>query len=731
MSIRYEADKQRFTLETENTQYVFDIGLGKFLIHRHFGAKVAEGDFIPDLTYRNQSPHEAGSEPRFSMNDKFSEFAFFGNSNFGASALKLRAPAGDCCTRFEYRSHEIFSGRRQIEGIPCARAEEDTKTLAITLFDDVTQCELVLYYTVFPSLDIISRYFVLKNVGGEKVKLEKAMSLCLDLPGMDYDMISLYGAANFEDNVQRHRIFVGNQRVMSRRGATSHQHNPFVAVVSPDADEEQGDVYAMNLVYSGDFLSEVECSYAPKDAMKGYTRACIGIGEENFGYTLYGGESFESPEAILLYTSKGLGDMSRKMHRFVRRTIVPEEPFDVRPVVLNSWEATYFNIDADKLVAFAVEAIKYGMNMLVMDDGWFGKRNNDRAGLGDWFVNLEKFPEGLAPFIKRVKDTGMKFGIWIEPEMVNPDSDLYRAHPDWCISCRGREGSLYRNQLVLDLSNPTVVEYLKNTFADTFRDLPIDYIKWDFNRNLSETGSSYLPPERQDELPHRYMLGVYELYRWFTQTYPDMMIENCASGGGRYDLAMMSLSTQIWTSDNTTARQRVYIQHGATMGYPAYVMSCHVSDPTHNSEDYMRSLDYKFKVAVGGMLGYELDILKMSPEVKEEMARQIAFYRSVEEVIKHGDRCRLIDPTANKFGIAAYYYTPEAGNDRIFLSFLQNFGDEARNEYTLPVKVADKTASYQDTMSGEIYSGEQLLQGIRVQADACDEFGKLWLFEKM
>ena len=731
MSIRYEADKQRFILETANTQYVFDVCLGKFLIHRHFGAKVGEEAYARDLTYRGASPYEAGSNPRFSMNDLLSEFAFFGNSNFGASAMKLRAPAGDCCTRFEYRSHEIFEGRKVISGIPSARAQDDTQTLAVTLFDEVTQCELVLYYTVFPSLDVISRHFVLKNVGNEKVKLEKAMSLCLDLPGMDYDMISLYGAPNFEDNVQRHHVFVGNQRVMSRRGATSHQHNPFLAVVSPDADEEQGDVYAMNLVYSGDFLSEVECSYAPKDAIKGYTRACIGIGEENFGYTLYGGESFESPEAILMYTPNGLGDMSRKMHRFVRNAIVPKELYPKRPVVLNSWEATYFTIDADKLVAFAAEAVKYGMDMLVMDDGWFGARNNDRAGLGDWFVNLEKFPDGLAPFIKRVRDTGMKFGIWIEPEMINPDSDLYRAHPDWCISCKGREGSLSRNQLVLDMSNPAVIEYLKASFSKTFRDLPIDYIKWDFNRNLTETGSNYLPAERQDELPHRYMLGVYELYRWFIETYPNTMIENCASGGGRYDLAMMSLSTQIWTSDNTTAHQRVYIQHGATMGYPAYVMSCHVSDPTHGSEDYMRSLDYKFKVAVGGMFGYELDILKMPAEVKEEIARQIAFYRSVEDLIKHGDRYRLIDPTANPFGIAAYYYTPEAGNDRIFMSFVQNKGDEAQTEYTLAVKAADATATYKDTVSGETYSGEQLVAGIRIQADTRGEFGRLWSFEKV
>ncbi len=729
--IRFEQDKQRFILETENTMYVFDIARGRYLNHRHYGQKVEEDAYMPKIQrLRSMSPYEADSDPKYSFNDEFSEFSFFGNGNFGASALKLRAPAGDCCTRFLYKSHEIFSGRKEVEGMPCTRTEEGSETLAVTLYDDLTACELVLYYTVFPTHDIISRYFVLRNNGTEKVKIEKAMSICLDLPGLNYDMISLYGMPMYEDNVQRRRIIVGNQRVMSRRGTTSHQHNPFFAVVAPETDEESGDVYAFNHVYSGNFLAEVECSFAPYEDNKGFTRVGLGIGEENFGYVLDAGESFSSPEGIMMYTPSGLGDMSRKMHRFVRDLIVPKEMFPVRPVVLNSWEATYFKIDADKLVAFAEEAVKYGMDMLVMDDGWFGARNHDRAGLGDWYVNKTKFPQGLGDFIRRVKATGMKFGIWIEPEMINPDSDLYRAHPDWCIACRGRAGSLSRNQLVLDMANPAVLEYLKASFGETFGGLPIDYIKWDYNRNISEPGSNCLSAERQDELPHRFMLGVYDLYNWFIETFPNTMIENCSSGGARYDLAMMALSTMIWTSDNTQARDRVFIQHGATLGYPAYVMSCHVSDPMHAS-DPMRALDYKFKVAVGGMLGYELNILEMPVEVKEEIAKQVAFYRSVENLIKHGERYRLIDPFANAFGISAYYYTSEAENGRIFLSFLQNEADENKTAYTLAIATADKNATYRDSISGEIFSGEALLHGVTVNADDRAEFGKLWLFEKV
>ncbi len=730
MAIRFEQDKQRFILETENSMYAFDVVQGKYLNHRHYGKKVDEDAFAPKMKDRGFSPCDADSSPDYYPNDEYSEFSCFGNGNFGASAMKLRAPAGDCCTRFLFKSYEIFSGRKEIEGMPSARAEEGSETLAVTLYDDMTSCELILYYTVFPTHDIISRYFVLHNKGKEAVKLEKAMSICLDLPGVDYDMISLYGTHNCENNVQRRRLMMGNQRIMSRRGATSHTHNPFFAIVPCETDEESGDVYALNHVYSGNFLAEAECSFSPHEANRGFSRIGLGLGEENFGWLLKSGEHFSSPEGIMLYTAEGLGDMSRKMHRFVRDLVVPKDLFALRPVVLNSWEATYFDIDADLQVAFAEEGIKYGMDMLVMDDGWFGARDTDNAGLGDWYANKKKFPNGLAHFIRRVKATGMKFGIWIEPEMVNPDSDLYRAHPDWCIACKGRSSSLSRRQLVLDMANPAVLDYLKTAFWETLGGLPIDYIKWDFNRNISEAGSNYLPAERQDELPHRFMLGVYDLYRWFIETFPNTMIENCSGGGGRYDLAMMALSTQIWTSDNTTAHQRVFIQHGATMGYPAYVMSCHVSNPM-NSPDPMRTLDYKFKVALGGMLGYEFNILKMPTEVKEEIARQIRFYRSVENLMKHGDRYRLIDPFANSFGIEAHYYTSEAENGRILLSFLQNDADEAQTVYTLKIATADKNATYCDRISGDMYSGESLIRGISVQADKVAEYGKLWLFEKV
>lgn len=730
MSIKFDKNNKRFIIETANTEYAFGIKADRFLTHIYYGEK-GKSDYSEKARYRNFSPFFRDIGEGFSLNDDYSEFSMFGSGDFRCAALKLRSPAGDCCTRFVYDSYEIIDGRQAIKGIPFARAQKGTETLVIHMTDDVTACKLNLFYTVFPKHDIISRYFTLENNGKDSVKIEKAMSLCLDLPHHNFDMLTLYGAHTDERNIQRTPVMIGNQRVMSRRGASSHQFNPFMALLGKNTDETQGDVYAFNFVYSGNFLDEVEVD------QNGTTRVCVGLGEENFGYKLEGGESFSSPEAIMMYTPKGLGDMSRKMHSFVRDAIVPRDPFEKRPIVLNTWEACFFDIDEQKLIDFANEGVKYGMDMLVMDDGWFGKRNDDHAALGDWYTNTEKFPDGLANFVDRVKQSGMKFGIWIEPEMINPDSDLYRAHPDWCISCKGREGCLSRDQYVLDFANPAVLEYLKKTFKQTFDGVAIDYIKWDFNRHISEPGSPYLPADRQDEAIYRFYLGVYDLYYWFMETYPDVMIENCSGGGGRYDLAMMALSTQIWTSDNTAGRHRVFIEYGSSIAYPSYVMSCHVSNPMV-MDDYMNVLDYKYKVALAGMLGYELNILKMNDRVKNEIKLQTEFYRSVEELIKRGDLYRLVSPFENKNGISSYYYvsTEESGEgyaDRILLTYLQNEGAAADEEivYTLKISEADASARYKDSLTGDEYTGEQLNNGIVINVNNKNMYGRLWLFERV
>lgn len=736
MAVIFEEKKNMFLLTTRNTQYVFKIIGGKYLIHCYYGYRSESLDFAQNVLALPFSPGiKVAEQDRFSLNDAPLECSFHGSGDYRCSSLKIKGKYGDSCTFFTYCDYEIIKGRKEIPGIPFARAAEDTETLKIRMLDEVNGCYLTLYYTVYPSHDLITRYFTIDNQGQDPVKLQKAMSICLDLPGHEYDVITLYGCQTAERNMQRKSVGYGNYSIGSRRGASSHDFNPFLALASPDTNEESGDVYAFNLVYSGSFLDEVEV-----DA-QGNTRVGIGLGEENFAYTIEAGEQFASPEAIMLYTSQGLGDMSRKLHSFIRDTIVPEEIFKQRPVVLNTWEALYFDIDSKTVLELAEEAKACGMDMIVVDDGWFGKRNDDTAGLGDWYPNPQKFPEGLKQTVEEVKKKGMKFGIWIEPEMVNPDSELYRAHPDWCLNCRERTPTLARNQLLLDFCNPKVLDFLKESFSETFRNVPIDYLKWDFNRTLSEVGSAYLPEDKQDEAYFRYQLGVYELYYWFRENFPQVMIENCSGGGGRYDLGMMAVSHQIWASDNTDAADRLRIQYGSTIAYPASVMSCHVSKPGER-RGRKNTLDYKFKVALGGMLGYELNLLEASDDTKKEIKDQIDFYRRVEPVIKNGQLFRLVSPYERQEEVSAYYYAdkPE-GAERILLSYLQNEPYQRREMswhmelpplkvYTLRIRAAAAEAIYQEKITGQMYAGIDLQRGIQIRMAKEAEYGKIMFLEK-
>ncbi len=723
--IYFDNSKKQFTLTTENTKYVFHIENDKFLIHDFYGdINTPESDYFKSeyhsFTPYRQDARFVGWKPDYSLGESLLEFSFFDSGDFRPSSLKLKGKNGSSSTLFVYKNHEVLKDKPKISGIPIAKKYGKSESLAIYLYDEITDCDLTLYYNVYPEFDIITRHFSLKNNGEKSVKIEKAMSLCLDIKGCDFDLISLYGGHNNERNLQRAPLFNGNMSIASRRGASSHQHNPFIALAGKNTDEEKGEIYAFNLIYSGCFLDEIEVSEGE------ITRVGIGLGEENFAFTLEKAEEFYSPEAVMLYSKNGLGDMSRKMHSFVRSAIMPKEKSAKRPVVINTWEACYFDIDEQKLLEFAEKGVALGMDTLVMDDGWFGKRNDDKRALGDWYENKEKFPKGLKSFAERVKATGINFGIWIEPEMINPDSDLFRAHPDWCIEVKGREPSLSRNQLVIDMCNPEVVEYLKQSFKKTFKDVPIDYIKWDFNRHLSEVGSNYLPEDKQDEAHFRFYLGVYELYNWLISEYPNVFLENCSGGGGRYDLAMMSFSPQIWCSDNTNAVARNKIQYGTSLAYPSAEMSCHVSNP-ENGDDTLRSLKYKYDVALGGVLGYELNIVTAREDILEKIPEQIKFYRSVEDLVKHGDLYRLISPFQDKNETAAYYYTNSSA-DKILLSFLQSKG--STDSYTLKICVADENAGYRDSVTDTVYSGKALKNGFTVKGDGKDEFSKIICFTK-
>ncbi len=715
MPILFDEKKSTFIVQTDNTEYAFQIVYGKYPVHLYYGARECAAYEDYKTWVISYGPYHIAHHVMYMPDTAMLEYSGYDSGDYRASSLKIRNKNGDNATFLIYKGYRVLSGRLDLPGLPFADADEKTETLEITMADDLTGAEVKLYYTVFPEEDIISRYVAITNKSEDEFVIEKCMSLTLDIPHHDLDMISLHGRHYMERNYQRVPLHHGLQSIFSRRGASSHQYNPFFALCAHNAREEEGTVYGFNFVFSGSFADEIEVDQTDR------TRVQIGLGEENFSWHLGAGETFVSPEAVMTFTTKGIGQMSRNFHNFTRGRILPPEPFEKRPVVINTWEACYFRIDEKEMLRFADAAVECEIDMLVMDDGWFGERHSDWAALGDWYENKVKFPNGLKAFIDKVKTRGIKFGIWVEPEMINVDSELYRAHPDWCIHCKDRERMESRQQLVLDMGNPEVVEYLKDIFSKTFEGCAIDYFKWDMNRHLSQVGSAVLPPERQGEAHYRYMLGTYELFRWFREKYPHAMIENCSGGGGRYDLGMMKYSSMIWTSDNTVPQDRVKIQYSSMLAYPAATMSCHVSN--HNNIcDVPKELKYRYEVAMGGALGYELHLPNMSDAVKATIKEQVKTYRKYEALILRGDYYSLLNPFETNY--SAYYYTD--GQD-FLLSFLQCDKD-TETEIILPIEKAEPEAVYLETSTGKLYSGCELIAGIPAMTDESQCNSQMWHF---
>ena len=715
MPIKYNKQTKKFVLTTKNTMYVMQVVHDRFLGHIYYGRKKRGLD--PEFEYRSGSFCPTYDDTRnFAPDLVKTEYSFFGDGDYRSTSLKMRGENGNDCTHFDYKSHRIFKGRAHIDRLPYSEVKDGEETLEITMYDSLTDCELKLYYTVMEDCDVIARHVKIENRGTSPVDIEKCMSLQVELEGQDFDKIFLPGDYAHEREYHRFRLPFGYQNHRSRRGSSSHHFNPFLALCRLNTTEERGECYGFNFVYSGNFLTETEMFH------DWGCRVQLGIGDDMFRWHLCPGEIFESPEAVMTYTDKGIGQMSRNFHKFTRERILPPEIWEKRPVVINTWEALYMSIDEQIMVEFAEKAAELGLDMLVMDDGWFGARDSDWAGLGDWWANPRKFRNGLKKFVENVKKYPVKFGIWIEPEMVNPDSELYRAHPDWALRVAGRESMMGRNQLVLDMSNPQVVEYLKDSFEKTLGDVDIDYIKWDFNRILTQVGSDMLPPERQGEVSHRFMMGTYDLYRWFRERFPNVMIENCSGGGGRYDLGMMKYSHQIWASDNTDPIGRCKIQYGSTVPYPVNTMSCHVNNPR---ESGIEGIDYRFAVAINGMLGYEMDILynHIAPEVLARIPEHVKEYRKYESLIKTGDFYRLLNPfTSNYY---SYYFADEK-SDHILMTFIQMDPDKKEKELTLKVSRADKNAVYVDEKTGDRYTGEELRRGVKITTSLGHHHWRMW-----
>ena len=702
MAITFDRQHRVFKLDTSLSTYAFMVYQENYLVHLYYGAKIPDTDLsylMGRSRFASFSPSNAKvDDPLFSVDIQPMEYPTNGAGDYRISALSVRNASGDSVTDIRYVSHKIYDGKPALPGLP-ATFDRDGKaqTLEVETLDAVTGLKATLLYTAFEDYPVIAKSVRLENTGNTPLTLERAYSSCLDLPTMDLDMIHVYGKWAKENTTVRHPLQHGIQSVQSKRGMTGHSCNPVLALPRHTATEEQGEVWGMNLIYSGNFAIDVEV-----DA-QGCPRVLMGINPTDFRWRLDPGESFQTPEAVLVYSNAGLGGMSRTFHHFYLDHLCRSQwTKKKRPLLINSWEAAFFDFDDDKLVEFAKEAKELGIDMLVMDDGWFGNRCDDSRALGDWWVNEDKLKGGLSHLIQRVNDLGVQFGIWYEPEMISPDSDLYRSHPDWAVCASGREKSLARNQCVLDMTRQDVRDSIFQQMYDVISQNNIAYIKWDCNRNITEAASMQLPPERQGEFFHRYVLGVYELMDRITTAFPHILLENCSGGGGRFDAGMLYYSPQIWTSDCTDAIERLTIQFGASLCYPIAAMGAHVSANPRTD------IHTRAAVAMCGTFGYELDPRKLTEEERQAVKDQVADYHKYYDLIHFGDFYRITSPTENHFLCDWAFVSPDK-SQVLFTRVIMRRPENLYQPLCLPGLDPDKL--YTDEETGKVYSGALLMHG--------------------
>lgn len=647
MNISYDTSTRVFAVESEHSAYYIGIvDEENFIGHIHYGKKLDTADDIAALLRTQENPRVPSKNlrDRLSFYDCFpSEYPCGGIGDFRESCLNVCNGKMQSAVQLSYRSHEILKGKPALKGLPATwGSPEDAMTLLLHCTDSVLGLAVTLSYSVFSGIDAIARSVYLKNEGTQALTLTKVYSSCLDMDDKGFDFVSLHGSWARERHIDRTPLFHGKLAVSSLRGETSHQQNNFAALAAHGTDYQSGEVYGSALVYSGNFVTLAEKTQF--DAV----RFATGIAGEGFSWRLEPGEDFTAPEAVLVYSAKGFNGMAQNFHRLWREHLIRGEWRDkMRPILINNWEATYFDFDTDKLLSIAREARKDGIEMLVMDDGWFGHRNNDESSLGDWKVNEQKLKGGLKRLADELDAMGMKFGLWFEPEMISPDSELYRAHPDWAIRVEGRTPGLCRCQYVLDLSRPEVCDYVYNAVASILRSAHISYVKWDMNRQLADLGSAGLPPERAGELYHRYVLAVYALQERLITEFPQLLLENCSGGGARFDAGMLYYSPQIWCSDDTDAVERLAIQEGTALVYPLSAMGAHVSTCPNHACGRITPFRTRGYVALAGTFGYELDITKISPEERALIPGQIAMYKKYNTLVRTGDYYRVASYAQN------------------------------------------------------------------------------------
>ncbi|RUR38692.1 alpha-galactosidase [Clostridium perfringens] len=727
MGINYNENFKTFHLKTKNTSYILKVMDTGHLSHLYWGRKLKTDNLEYFFRRRGFGSFCANTDniSGFQLELIPQECPTFGATDLRSPSLEFQYEDGTSATDLRYKSHRIYEGKQKLLGLPAVyvECEEESTSLEVTLVDSLKGLEVILTYNVFENFDAITRSLKIVNNSDEKINIERVLSANVDFTTDEFDFIQLSGSWGRERHILRNPLRSGSQSIESRRGASSHAQNPFMALCSKDANEEYGDVYGFSLVYSGNFLANVEVD------MYRNARAQIGINPFDFKWLLESKEEFQAPEVVLVYSSKGLNGMSQIYHNLYRKRLCRGKYRDkIRPILINNWEATYFDFNEVKIKEIAKEASKLGMELFVLDDGWFGNRNDDKSSLGDWFVNEEKLKGGLSKLAKDINSMGLEFGLWFEPEMISPVSKLYEKHPNWCIHIPGRTRSQARRQLILDLSRKEVCDYIIEAISKVLESANIAYVKWDMNRNMTEVGSLGLTSERQRETAHRYILGLYRVMEEITNRFPNILFESCSGGGGRFDPGILYYMPQTWTSDDTDAIERLKIQFGTSMVYPPISMGCHVSAVPNHQANRITSLETRGVSAMAGNFGYELDITKLSDEEKEELKEQISLYKEIRETVQFGTLYRLKSPF-NSNEVA--WMTISEDKNEVVVSYVRQCALVNENFRNLKLTALDKDSEYEIIGEDIVLSGDELMYiGLNIPELYGDYVSKLWRLKR-
>ena len=726
MAIIHNASSGTITLNTKNTSYQMKIGRSDYLLHLYYGPSMNDEDLSYQIKQYDRgfsgNPYDTHQDRTFSLDAQPQEFTTQQQGDFRISSIEVVNTDGSYSFNGRVKSFDIRAGKYRFRTLPTsfALSEDNAETLEIVLEDKITKVQVILYYSVYEDLDIITRAVRVKNAGSGGIHLRKIMTLCLDfMNGSDLQLINLPGRYGQERQVERQTLRHQVHTISSGRGSSSHQQNPFVVLCDRDACEDHGHCYGAALVYSGNFLAEAELDQYDQ------VRLLMGISRKQFDYLLEPGEEFEAPEVIMAFSAHGFTGLSHLYHDFFRgRMCESRFVHERRPIPINTWEAAFFDFDDAKLIDIARAAKKMGVELLVMDDGWFGQRKDDNAGLGDWVVNTEKIRCGLSGLVKQVNDIGLKFGIWFEPEMVSEDSDLFRAHPDWVMAIPGRHAVRSRNQLVLDITREDVQDYLIKSVNAILDSADIDYVKWDINRSVTDVFSAALPAERQGEVYHRYVMGLYRIMDGIIKTHPDILFEGCSGGGGRYDPAMLTYFPQYWTSDNTKPLDNLKLHYGTSFLYPVCTMGAHVS-----GADPKVPLSTRAAIAMCGTFGYELDATKLKKKELSECRKQSRLFKKYYDIIFYGDYYRLTDPfKAGNF--ASWQSVSKDRSESLLTVVLTNQTVNGPQEY-VKAKGLDPDAKYRIDALGITLSGSALMNaGLPVPREVPDYSSFLYHLKK-